>query len=254
MAGKRENSQLAPEALTWIESHDRVVELFAHKKRGTVLDIPCGHGALAVRLKSLGFDVSCADIDPALFKAEGIQITKTNLNEPLPYPTASFDYIACIAGIHRVHRLHSALKEFNRILAPHGQLVISFPNYSNIGRRLKFLLTGSISKSVDRMAFHEQHASTPDAYYRHLLLFPQIYFAMEAAGFRITDVKGDKFKRKSLMLLPIILTIKVIASLMPRKTGDKYRLRETASSDVLLGGNNLILTAVNDRESQACGP
>ena len=177
--------------------------------------------------------MSCADIDPALFKAEGIQITKTNLNEPLPYPTASFDYIACIAGIHRVHRLHSALKEFNRILAPHGQLVISFPNYSNIGRRLKFLLTGSISKSVDRMAFHEQHASTPDAYYR---------------------VKGDKFKRKSLMLLPIILTIKVIASLMPRKTGDKYRLRETASNDVLLGGNNLILTVVNDQERQACEP
>jgi hypothetical protein len=56
------------------------------------------------------------------------------------------------------------------------------------------------------------------------------------------------------MLLPIILTIKVIASLMPRKTGDKYRLRETASNDVLLGGNNLILTVVNDQERQACEP
>jgi ubiquinone/menaquinone biosynthesis C-methylase UbiE len=247
MAEKREPGRSVPEALTRIESHDRIVELFAHKERGTVLDIPCGQGALAVRLKSLGFHVSCADIDPALFRTEGIQITKINLNEPLPYQAASFDYIACIAGIHRVYRLHSAVEEFYRILSPHGQLVISFPNYSNIGRRLKFLFTGSISKSVDRMAFHEQHTTTPDAYYRQALLFPQISFAMEAAGFRIIDIKGDKLKRKSLTLLPIILAIKAFAAVMPRKANDKYRLREMASNNILLGGNNLILTAVKDR-------
>lgn len=247
MAEKSENSRLTSEPLTRVESHDTVIEIFARKRRGTVLDIPCGQGALAIRLRALGFDVSCADIDPALFRAEGIEVAEANLNEPLPYPDASFDYIACIAGIHRVHRLHAALKEFNRILAPHGQLVISFPNYSNIGRRLKFLLTGSISKSVDRMAFHHQHVSNPDAHYRHLLLFPQIYFAMEAAGFRITDARGDKFKWKSLALFPVILTIKMLGALASRKTRNKYRLRETASSDILLGGNNLVLTAVNDR-------
>jgi SAM-dependent methyltransferase len=235
---------MPPEALTRIESHDKVIKLLSTKKRGRILDIPCGHGALAIRLRALGFEVSCADIDTKLFEVDALEVMECNLNDTLPYDGNSFDYIACVAGIHRVHRLSEAIEEFNRILVPGGELIISFPNYATLERRIKFLLTGSISKSVDRMAFHTHYSEHADSHFRHLLLFPQIFFALSKAGFQITGVAGDKFKWKALCYFPFIASLWIAVRLLPKKIKNKYVLHKTSSIDILLGGNNLIVTAV----------
>jgi hypothetical protein len=100
------------------------------------------------------------------------------------------------------------------------------------------------------MAFHERHTEHADSRFRHLLLFPQVYFALEKAGFRVTDVDGDRFKRKALCYFPFIAALWIAVRLLPAKLNDKYLLRETSSTSILLGGNNLIVTAVKPQEQK----
>jgi len=235
--------QSQPQAITRQESHDRVLEFLQSKKRGKLLDVPCGQGALASRIKHLGFDVSCCDIDVKLFKLDHIEIKEGNLNESLPYPDSAFDYVVCVAGIHRVHRMNKAILEFYRLLVPGGELIISFPNYGNLNHRLRFLFSGSISRSVNRMAFHQHFSEHPDTHFRSLLLYPQIYYALDAVGFKITGITGDSFRPRSIFLLPLMFLIATVGFLSPKKKKEEYRLRETTSMAVLLGGNNLIVSA-----------
>lgn len=238
-----DNANSQPRVLTRVESHDKILKLLDNKRRGKILDVPCGEGALASKIKLLGFDIHCCDIDTKLFRLDDIEIKEGNLNEVLPYSNELFDYIICVAGLHRIHRLGHAINEFYRLLVPGGELIVSFPNYANFEHRLKFLFTGSLSKSVNRMVFHQHFSEHPDAHFRHLLLYPQLYFALESVGFETLGVFGDKFKRKSLFLSPFIFFIMTLGFLAPNEIKTKYRLRETTSTTMLLGGNNLIVTA-----------
>jgi len=229
--------------MTREESHDKVIDLFRAKPRGRVLDIPCGQGALALRLRDLGFDVSCCDIDAGLFTFSDLPFRQGNLNANLPYDDASFDYVASIAGIHRVHRFVHAISEFGRVLVPGGELVISFPNYANMQRRMKFLFTGSVSKVVNVMGIHEHHTDDPDALFRQMLLFPQVYHALLRSGFTVTGMTGDKLKRRSLVLLPLWLLIKALDLATPARTREKLCLAYTSSFTMLFGANNVIVSA-----------
>ncbi len=239
---KKQTIQM-PKILTRKESHRKVIEIFQGKPRGKVLDIPCGQGALTSRLRDMGFDVSCCDIDAGLFRLDGIPFKQGNLNNQLPYDDASFDYIASIAGIHRVHRFPYALSEFHRILKPGGELILSFPNYSNMERRAKFLFTGTVSKIVNAMSIHEHYTDDPDALFRQLLLFPQVYFSLLKNNFTIISMAGDKLKYRSLVLLPLWFLIKILQLVASRETKDKLCLEWTSSFTMLFGGNNLIIMA-----------
>lgn len=233
----------SPVVMTRKESHDKVMHLFKSRNPGRVLDIPCGQGALALRLREAGFGVSCCDIDAGLFRFGDLPFMQGNLNQKLPYDDASFEYVASIAGIHRVHRFQFAISEFSRILVPGGELILSFPNYSNIERRLKFLFTGSVSKVVNVMGIHEHHTEDPDAHFRQLLLFPQVYFSLEKSGFIVTGLTGDKLKYKSLVLLPLWLVIKMLQGVSSKETRKKLCLKWMSSFEMLFGANNLIVSA-----------
>jgi 2-polyprenyl-3-methyl-5-hydroxy-6-metoxy-1,4-benzoquinol methylase len=57
-----------PIALAHEAIHETVERILQEAKRGKVLDAPAGEGALTLRLKNLGFDVSCCDLYPEIFK------------------------------------------------------------------------------------------------------------------------------------------------------------------------------------------
>jgi len=130
------------EILARDETHDWMIDALSKEREGFLLDAPAGTGSLASRLKKMGFSVSCCDINPSLFLAQGIEIKKGDLSQSLPYPSGSFDFITCIEGLEHLENPFNAIREFHRILKPGGKLFLSLPNYLNIERRLRFLIAG----------------------------------------------------------------------------------------------------------------
>ena len=134
------------EILARTDTHDWVIKHLSKEKTGSLLDAPAGTGALAISLRDIGFKVMCCDINPSIFSADGIEIREGDLSQSLPYLSSSFDFITCIEGLEHLENPFNAIREFFRILKPGGKLILSLPNYLNIERRMKFLVTGLFSK------------------------------------------------------------------------------------------------------------
>jgi SAM-dependent methyltransferase len=106
-----------------------------------VLDLGCRSGALTRHFLT-GNEVVGLDVDrAALAKAEalGIEPVEADVEEPLPFPDASFD--AVVAGELLEHlRFPAALvAEARRVLRPGGVLVGSVPNAFRVQSRLRLL-------------------------------------------------------------------------------------------------------------------
>jgi ubiquinone/menaquinone biosynthesis C-methylase UbiE len=231
------------EILSREETHDWILDALSRERKGFLLDAPAGTGALASRLKKMGFSVSCCDINPSLFLARDIEIKWGDLSQSLPYPSNSFDFITCIEGMEHLENPFSAIREFHRILKPGGKLFLSLPNYLNIERRLRFLITGLFSKipsperlGKDRFDNLWMHHLTP-------LTYPLLKMALEHWGFKILTLEKDKEKKRMKWLLPVVWAIRLICFFWPKEARKKYHLEETLSPMLMMGGNTLILVA-----------
>lgn len=231
----------SPRPITSLRHHDVIVERVIRHPKGKLLDVPCGEGALSVRMRDAGFDVTCADIDPQLFKAEGFEVRAANLNERLPFGDGQFDYVTCINGLHRVYAVDRALSEIARVLKPDGLLCLSFPNYSNLKRRLRFLLTGSVARSINNPVFH-QVSDSPEANLRTPLMFPQVHFSLERKGMRVESIGNDS-RRHSIAARLAAGLVRLPASMLGKRTRDDFVVKATNSAPILSGGRHIILEA-----------
>jgi ubiquinone/menaquinone biosynthesis C-methylase UbiE len=239
------------EILSREETHDWILDALSRERKGFLLDAPAGTGALASRLKKMGFSVSCCDINPSLFLARDIEIKWGDLSQSLPYPSNSFDFITCIEGMEHLENPFSAIREFHRILKPGGKLFLSLPNYLNIERRLRFLITGLFSKipsperlGKDRFDNLWMHHLTP-------LTYPLLKMALEHWGFKILTLEKDKEKKRMKWLLPVVWAIRLICFFWPKEARKKYHLEETLSPMLMMGGNTLILVAGKREDGKA---
>lgn len=90
---------------------------------GSVLDVGCGAGSLALRLAGAGFQVTGLDVSSeALRRAEERSVQagttidwKVGFAEHLPLPEKSFDYITCCHTLEHVKDLSAAVREFHRV-------------------------------------------------------------------------------------------------------------------------------------------
>jgi len=65
---------------------EAIVNIFANLPKGKVLDLGCGNGDYAKRLKDLGFEVIASDMDLERFKYHNlIKFEASNLDKPLPF-------------------------------------------------------------------------------------------------------------------------------------------------------------------------
>ena len=232
------------EILARNETHDWVIDLFSKEKKGVLLDIPAGTGALAVRLMDIGFSVSCCDIDPSIFfSIQGVEFKKGDLNKSLPYPSESFDFVTCIEGLEHLENPFNAIREFNRILKPGGKLVLSLPNYLNIERRLKFLITGLFSKVPSPKKLGKDRFDNLWMLHLTPLTFPILKLALNHYGFKVLSIAKDKEKKRMKLFLPIVWGIKLYCFFWTREEREKYHLNDTLSPMLIMGGNTLILTA-----------
>jgi SAM-dependent methyltransferase len=223
------------------ETHDKVLAMMGQEPRGKVLDVPCGTGILSDRLRKMGFEVSCCDINPSYFSVADLKLDVGDLNRSLPYGDHSFDYLICLDGIEHTENPFNAVREFQRMLKKGGKLFISLPNYLTIERRFRFLFTGSHSKIPSHEALREIWKGDLSMSHLSPLGYPLLKFILEHYGFRIVQLERDRKKPKMKWLLPFAWLIRLSAKFVSEKRRQAYRLDETLIDDILMGGNTLII-------------
>jgi SAM-dependent methyltransferase len=245
---------LAPTPLAHQAIHDTVVGILADKPRGSLLDIPAGEGALAARLIDAGFDVRCCDLYPEIFRLDGVDIHRGNLDAELPFGDRSFDYLTCVEGLEHIENPQQAMREFARVLKPGGHLIVSVPNILNVEERLKWLLHGytshfkPISRSAAARLHGEYEGRVEIAAHVNPIAYSELRYILEKYGFEVARAYRDKPKGKAWLYWPVVFLIRSIARLTPpAKRSDRWTA-ELASDEVLLGGNTLIIHAVLKHE------
>jgi len=106
-----------------------------------VLDLGCRYGALT-RTYSGGNDVVGVDVDrEALAEAAklGIETRWADVDEPLPFPDATFDVVVAGELLEHVRDPARLVGEAERLLRPGGTFVASVPNAFRLKNRLRFL-------------------------------------------------------------------------------------------------------------------
>jgi SAM-dependent methyltransferase len=99
--------------------------------RKKILDVGCANGAI-LRQFNQQHELHGVDISEFLIKEARLNGFNARvhdlLNDRLPYEDGTFDYV--FSGETIEHQLDTDwfLKEFNRVLKPHGRVVITYPN------------------------------------------------------------------------------------------------------------------------------
>ncbi len=219
--------------------HKTILSWFSEQQKGKVLDAPAGFGHLSMRLKEIGFDVVCGEIEPEIFKVSGLRCIYTDLNERIESPDDAFDYVCCVDGLEHMTNPYRAVQEFTRVLKPGGYGIFSVPNYSNMEKRSKFFFHGYLTKPK---SFDDYARSGGNLFNFHNspVTITLINLMFEINGLEIECILRDKIKTRQYLWLPVVLLLKLAALFQSEKNRRKYRYDLTLKNEVILGGNTLI--------------
>jgi ubiquinone/menaquinone biosynthesis C-methylase UbiE len=238
-----------PVALAHEAIHETVEKILRPAPRGKVLDVPAGEGALALRLKNLGFEVFCCDLYTEIFKLPGTEIKRGNLDATLPYDDKFFETVVCVEGLEHIENPANALREFSRILKENGTLIVSVPNIMNIEERLKWLFNGYTShfKPLSDEALEdikrEFGGMEEIALHVNPIGYSEVRYLLEKNGFQIKRTYLDKPKKNSWAYFPLAGLIRLAARFTSARKRKTRWTDELNSDEVLLGGNTLIFEA-----------
>jgi 2-polyprenyl-3-methyl-5-hydroxy-6-metoxy-1,4-benzoquinol methylase len=238
-------------ALAGPRTHGRVVELLtASPQCGRVLDLPAGTGALAVRLQAAGFEVEPADIDPEMFVAPGLTCRRADMEQPLPYAEAEFDWVVSVEGVEHLESPGAFIRECARVLRPGGRLLMTTPNVLNLPSRLRILLAGfpALMRPVCE--------TEPDPAHDHISPLPyyQLRGLLRRAGFELLTATTDWRRRTSIPLMaayPLIwlCTHHQLRRMQREHPDADYReiARHLLSLDLLMGRTLIVVARKPER-------
>jgi ubiquinone/menaquinone biosynthesis C-methylase UbiE len=122
-----------------LQKGQKVVEYFAKIasgwQGGRILDFGCGGGGLTFEIAKVAREAIGIDLEPEKLDFARAQMTRfktSNLDfvsydgSTLPFPDQSFNCIFCIDVIEHLPTPELFVKEFFRVLAPGGYLLLSF--------------------------------------------------------------------------------------------------------------------------------
>ena len=177
-------------------------------KNKTIVDFPAGNGVTSRILHSIGARPISYDLFPEYFEQEGLTCERANINKGIGLPDGSVDGLICQEGIEHFTDQLSALKEFNRIIRPGGELIVTTPNYSNMKSKMSYLLSESerynsimAPNELDSIWMSKQDI-TNELYYGHIFLIGilKLRCLAKLAGFKIKHVQKTRTKFSSFLL------------------------------------------------------
>jgi SAM-dependent methyltransferase len=220
-------------------SYEVLLELIADLPPGRALDAPCGPGLLSEALRRLGHDVTAGDLWADGFLPRDIPFFAMDLDAVFPFADAAFDLVICGDGIEHLENPFALFREFSRVLAAGGTLVVATPNYLNLERRLKFLWSGSITKPLARSAGFASDEKSERGHINPLTLIRMAYIA-ETAGLDLVRSTTALRKPRQYALAPLALAIRCFRPFL----SDSYRrdlfADHTLTMGSLLGGKVLL--------------
>ena len=228
---------------------EAIVNLFTTLPKGKVLDLGCGDGDYAKRLKDLGFDVIAGDIDLARFRYKNeIEFKHCDITKEMPFSANHFDYVLLMEVVEHLRNPYVVMPEINRIIKTNGSLVMSTPNILNLKSRLRFLIEGAYEY------FREpplDQVKNPREVIFNLHLVPYRYHELEyllsATGFKVERILTSLYEGYGGgLLLPIIKFQSWQKERRVTKKGgsiDYGRIHKILLSKELLFGRHLIIKA-----------
>jgi SAM-dependent methyltransferase len=212
-----------------------------------VLDAPCGAGALALALRSRGYDVFGGDIDASAAAALGDRFRAVDLSHPLPWPDGFFDAALSVEGIEHLENRHAYIRELRRVLKPRGVLVLTTPNVVSVRSRVRFRGSGFFHQDPRPL----REAARHPLHHIGLMTFPELRYALHTSGFQITAVAHTHIKRVSYLYAAFVPWMWLYTTIAFRKEHDagqrraNREIKATLFSRSLLFGENVIVTATS---------
>ena len=122
---------------------------------GRAIDLGAGSGALAVRLRDLGYEVIAVDMNSERYKAD-IPFIPLNLNNPdfSPLGNGGFDFVTAVEVIEHLESPITFLRHIRSLCKPGGMALVTTPNMDNVPSRFRFLLTGKLHMMDDKVPNH----------------------------------------------------------------------------------------------------
>ncbi|MFA4889369.1 MAG: class I SAM-dependent methyltransferase [Candidatus Omnitrophota bacterium] len=227
---------------------EKIAGIFSNERRGKVLDLGCGGGDYAKRLKDLGCDVIAGDIDKNRFKYhKEIEFRHCDITKQMPFADNSFDYVLLMEVVEHLRNPYMVIPEINRVIKKGGFLILSTPNILNLESRFRFLFEGAYEY------FREpplDQVNNPKEVIFNLHLVPYRYHELEyllsACGFKISSIFTSVYQGYGLWFaLPIIKFQAWQKQRRARKKGgvDYRRINKILLSKELLFGRHLIIKA-----------
>ena len=122
---------------------------------GRAIDLGAGSGALAVRLRDLGYEVIAVDMNSERYKAD-IPFIQLNLNNPdfSPLGNGAFDFVTAVEVIEHLESPITFLRHIRSLCKPDGIALMTTPNMDNAPSRFRFLLTGKLHMMDEKVPNH----------------------------------------------------------------------------------------------------
>ena len=175
-----------------------------------VLDLGAGRGHMARRVARWFEEralppaerMLAVDVMTEGFQAAEVPYRALDLNEPLPFPDASWDLVYSIEVFEHLRRPYDVLQECHRVLKPGGCLVVSTPNILHLQSRLRFFFTGFFD-------LYQPPSTDPANAGRlcgHIMPLHVAYYAwgLRRAGFAAPEYAFDKKKGTSAALAALL--------------------------------------------------
>ena len=178
-----------------------VARHFAELPKGLrILDLPAGNGLLADALRAMGHSVLCGDIN-----RERPDYQYLDMAGSLPFGDGQFDAVICLEGLEHLVDPVRLIGEFARVTRAGGRIVVSTPNVMSLYSRLHQLFTGVPYQFNPAAAPEIAPGAAADRGHIFPLSYYQLRYLFGQHGARVEKILGDRYKKKALMPLYLLL-------------------------------------------------